>query len=91
MGHSKLATTSRYLHARPASERAAAFTTAFKPTAPDRAVAASRTAETAGGRGVDAEVNVAIHRDSREVARELASGACRGDVGPRRLGRVCSG
>lgn len=29
LGHSQLATTSRYLHARPANERAAAFTTAF--------------------------------------------------------------
>ena len=29
MGHSQLTTTSRYLHARPATERAAAFTTAF--------------------------------------------------------------
>ncbi len=29
LGHSQLSTTSRYLHARPASERAAAFTAAF--------------------------------------------------------------
>jgi hypothetical protein len=29
MGHSQLTTTSRYLHARPATERAAAFTAAF--------------------------------------------------------------
>jgi hypothetical protein len=29
MGHSQLATTSRYLHARPATERAAAFAAAF--------------------------------------------------------------
>jgi hypothetical protein len=29
MGHSQLPTTSRYLHARPATERAAAFTAAF--------------------------------------------------------------
>jgi integrase len=29
MGHSQLTTTSRYLHARPATERAAAFTSAF--------------------------------------------------------------
>jgi len=29
MGHSTLATTSRYLHARPASEQAQAFTAAF--------------------------------------------------------------
>jgi hypothetical protein len=29
MGHTQLATTSRYLHARPASERAAQFTAAF--------------------------------------------------------------
>lgn len=33
MGHSQLTTTSRYLHARPAIERAAAFTTAFNSTA----------------------------------------------------------
>lgn len=31
MGHSVLTTTSRYLHARPASEQAAAFTAAFTP------------------------------------------------------------
>jgi integrase len=31
MGHSQLTTTSRYLHARPATERAAAFTAAFAP------------------------------------------------------------
>ena len=44
MGHSQLTTTSRYLHARPAKERAAAFTAAFRahtvppgsPTAPPR-------------------------------------------------------
>jgi integrase len=34
MGHSALATTSRYLHARPASERAQAFTAAFAADAP---------------------------------------------------------
>ena len=32
MGHSALVTTSRYLHARPASEQAAVFTRAFAPT-----------------------------------------------------------
>jgi integrase len=32
MGHSQLATTSRYLHARPATERAASFTAAFEGT-----------------------------------------------------------
>jgi integrase len=31
LGHSQLSTTSRYLHARPANERAAAFTAAFTP------------------------------------------------------------
>jgi integrase len=31
MGHSALATTGRYLHARPASEQAAVFTRAFEP------------------------------------------------------------
>jgi len=35
MGHSQLTTTSRYLHARPATERAAAFTTAFQTTPTD--------------------------------------------------------
>jgi integrase len=35
MGHSALATTSRYLHARPASEQALAFTAAFMADAPD--------------------------------------------------------
>lgn len=34
MGHSQLTTTSRYLHARPATERAAAFTIAFQSTPP---------------------------------------------------------
>jgi integrase len=32
MGHSALATTGRYLHAKPASEQAAIFTRAFEPT-----------------------------------------------------------
>ena len=32
MGHSALATTGRYLHARPASDQAAAFTKAFEPS-----------------------------------------------------------
>jgi integrase len=41
MGHSALATTSRYLHARPASEQAQVFTAAFTTEAPDaNAVAA---------------------------------------------------
>jgi site-specific recombinase XerD len=31
MGHSALSTTGRYLHARPASEQAAAFTRVFEP------------------------------------------------------------
>jgi len=34
MGHSVLATTGRYLHARPASTQAAAFTRAFEPSLP---------------------------------------------------------
>ena len=34
MGHSQLSTTSRYLHARPATERAAAFTAAFRSSTP---------------------------------------------------------
>jgi integrase len=35
MGHSALSTTSRYLHARPASEEAHAFTAAFAADTPD--------------------------------------------------------
>jgi integrase len=35
MGHSALATTGRYLHARPASEQAALFTRAFEPSPPE--------------------------------------------------------
>ena len=34
MGHSALSTTSRYLHARPASEQAHVFTLAFDPAPP---------------------------------------------------------
>jgi integrase len=37
MGHSALSTTSRYLHARPASEQAEAFTRAFEPASPTEA------------------------------------------------------
>jgi hypothetical protein len=32
MGHSALATTGRYLHARPAPDQAAVFTRAFEPS-----------------------------------------------------------
>lgn len=39
MGHSALATTSRYLHARPASEQAQAFTAAFASNSPEAATA----------------------------------------------------
>jgi len=46
MGHSALATTGRYLHARPASEQAARFTRAFQP-----AVAAPDSATTNGAMG----------------------------------------
>jgi len=35
MGHSALATTGRYLHARPASEQAETFTRAFEPASPE--------------------------------------------------------
>jgi integrase len=38
MGHSALATTGRYLHARPASTHAAAFTRAFLPPAAEAAL-----------------------------------------------------
>jgi integrase len=39
MGHSALATATRYLHARPASEQAQAFTAAFTADTPDSAAA----------------------------------------------------
>jgi integrase len=39
MGHSALSTTSRYLHARPASEQAQAFTAAFAPSVTSEAMA----------------------------------------------------
>ncbi|MHB8234481.1 MAG: tyrosine-type recombinase/integrase [Solirubrobacteraceae bacterium] len=39
MGHSALSTTSRYLHARPVSEQAKAFTRPFESPARDAAVA----------------------------------------------------
>ncbi|HEY2571437.1 MAG TPA: tyrosine-type recombinase/integrase [Solirubrobacteraceae bacterium] len=39
MGHRALSTTSRYLHARPASEQAQAFTAAFAPSVQDSAEA----------------------------------------------------
>jgi integrase len=42
MGHAELATTSRYLHARPASERAATFTEAFASAMPSGAPRFSR-------------------------------------------------
>ncbi|HUB72806.1 MAG TPA: site-specific integrase [Solirubrobacteraceae bacterium] len=41
MGHSALATTSRYLHARPASEQAQVFTAAFTADVPDAAAVAA--------------------------------------------------
>ncbi len=47
MGHSALATTSRYLHARPATDQAAQFTRAFQPAAPTRKSAAARPRKTA--------------------------------------------
>jgi integrase len=42
MGHAELATTSRYLHARPASERAAIFTEAFASAMPSGAHRATK-------------------------------------------------
>jgi integrase len=42
MGHSALSTTSRYLHARPASEQAHVFTRAFNPALPVDAEAEGR-------------------------------------------------
>jgi integrase len=44
MGHSALATTSRYLHARPASEQAVAFTAAFMADEPDARTSGSLAA-----------------------------------------------
>ena len=35
MGHSRITTTERYLHARPASEQALRFTQAFASSAPE--------------------------------------------------------
>ena len=46
MGHAELATTSRYLHARPASERAATFTDAFASAAPSGSARPSSRAGT---------------------------------------------
>jgi hypothetical protein len=48
-GHSALATTERYLHARPASEQAAAFTRAFEPALgePGSATASGAVADSA--------------------------------------------
>jgi integrase len=45
MGHSALATTGRYLHARPAAEQAAAFTRAFAPAGAVAEIAHSAGAE----------------------------------------------
>jgi len=44
MGHSELATTSRYLHARPAADLAEVFTRAFRPAATAQSVAGARAA-----------------------------------------------
>jgi len=46
MGNSALATTGRHLHARPASEQAAAFTRAFEPS-----LVGPRSATTTGALG----------------------------------------
>jgi integrase len=43
MGHSQLTTTSRYLHARPATERAAAFTGAFGGSADTARIPVAKT------------------------------------------------
>jgi len=48
MGHAQLSTTTRYLHARPATERAAAFTAAFDRITPAGASAAGKTSEQEG-------------------------------------------
>lgn len=47
MGHSRITTTERYLHARPAHEVAARFTGAFAPTSPRVGEAAARVAREA--------------------------------------------
>jgi integrase len=49
MGHSALATTGRYLHARPSSEQAARFTRAFEVDIPDPAGRRSAAHSTATG------------------------------------------
>ena len=44
MGHSALATTGRYLHAKPATEIAEVFTRAFEPASVETEVAAQKPA-----------------------------------------------
>jgi integrase len=51
MGHSLLATTGRYLHARPAIEHAARFTRAFQPSLPIDGLANEAEADGRGRRG----------------------------------------
>ena len=46
MGHGALATTSRYLHARPATDEAAMFTRAFQPATPVDELAAAGAEQT---------------------------------------------
>lgn len=46
MGHGALATTSRYLHARPATDEAATFTRAFQPATPVDELAAAGAKQT---------------------------------------------
>jgi integrase len=53
MGHSQLTTTSRYLHARPATERAAAFTAAFGGSAATASYRRPRDGLEEPGRTVD--------------------------------------
>ncbi len=45
MGHSALATTGRYLHARPAADQAQVFTRAFAPSAGDPEATAAALSE----------------------------------------------
>jgi len=53
MGHSQLTTTSRYLHARPGTERAAAFTAAFGGSATTASYRPRRDDLEEPGRAVD--------------------------------------
>jgi hypothetical protein len=71
MGHSQLATTSRYLHARPATERAAAFTAALEAAPTRRRIP---DAETASRSQPSRSETRGCMRDVRSNLLALASG-----------------